>query len=102
MSDKIPQMNVHQPTVDLILCAYPEGIPNAHYLTLLSILAKDMSIRVLAAVIAHIRGGHYAVYMTDVVEAKRYTPAPGVAVTVKNKLLECGYEDWLVEADSPI
>jgi hypothetical protein len=96
MSDKNnpPETNAHQPTVDLIMCAYPTGIPNAHYLTLLSILTRDTSIRVLARVIAHIRGGDYAVDMNDVLEAKNFRPEAHAAALVMEKLTRCGYEEW--------
>lgn len=89
--------NIHMSTVNLIRCAYPVGIPNAHYMTLLSILEKNASIRVLASAIAHIRGGHYSVYMNDVVESKKFTPNKGVLETVFEKLMTCGYKEWLKE-----
>jgi len=99
MSNENPNTSVHKPTVQLIMCAYPLGIPNVHYLTLLSILIEEMSIRALASVIAHIRGGHYSVYMNDVVEAKNFVPNENVASLVKDKLLNCGYEEWLEQSD---
>jgi hypothetical protein len=92
-----PEMNVHQPTVDLIKCAYPDGIPNAHYLTLLSILEKDASTRVLAKAIANIRGGNYAVYMNDVIESQRFKPDDQILKTVMDKLILCGYDEWSKE-----
>jgi hypothetical protein len=95
--NSLPETEAHKPTVELILCAYPHGIPNVHYLTLLSILEKDMSIRALAGVIARIRGGHYSVYMNDVVEAKRFSPDEGVLNTVMDKLMSCGYTKWVQE-----
>jgi hypothetical protein len=95
-----PDTSVHEPTVQLINCAYPIGIPDAHYMTMLSLLMQDMSIRVLASVIAHIRGGHYTVYMNDTIAAKNFIPNPDVLVTVKNKLTNCGYEQWLEELDT--
>ena len=87
----------HKPTVDLIMCAYPEGIPDAHYLTLLSILGQGASIRVLAEAIAHIRNGNYSIYMNDVVSALRFEPKPEVASTVQEKLNACGFQSWLEE-----
>jgi hypothetical protein len=95
LDNNFPDESVHAPTVQLVNCAYPMGIPHAHYMTLLSILIKDMSIRVLAAVIAHIRGGHYSVYVGEVATAKQYIPDEQVASTVKQKLINCGYESWL-------
>lgn len=95
----LPDTNVYEPTANLIRCAYPHGIPHAHYMTLLSILTEDTSIRVLASVIAAIRGGHYTVYMNDVVEAKKYERDDGVYHLVKEKLMACGYEEWLKESE---
>lgn len=95
--NKLPDTNVHEPTVKLINCAYPHGIPEVHYMTLLSILAKDMSIRVLASVIAHLRGGHYSTYMSDVIAAISYTPDSQFLINIKEKLINCGYEEWLRE-----
>lgn len=97
MENNLPEESIHQPTVDLINCAYPLGIPNAHYLTLLSILEKDMSIRVLASVIAHLRGGHYSIYMVDVMESMNFRPDNRVVNTIMEKLLQCGYEEWQKE-----
>jgi hypothetical protein len=92
---QLPDTNVHAPSVKLIRCAYPHGIPHAHYMTLLSILAKEMSIRVLPSVIAHVRGGHYSIYMNDVIESMHYTPTDEEFAIVMEKLIACGYEVWL-------
>lgn len=83
---------VHKETVELIQCAYPLGIPDAHYHTLLSILIADRSIRVLSSIIAHIRGGHYSIYMGEVGNATRYKPDPDIRETVMKKLIACGYK----------
>ena len=93
----LPAAQAHQPTVHLIQCAYPQGIPDAHYHTLLSILIADMSIRALSSVIAFIRGGYYSTYMGEVGNAKRYEPDPRVKATVMEKLNNCGYQAWLSE-----
>lgn len=84
----------HQSTLDLIRCAYPNGIPIAHYMTLLSILQKDMSIRVLAQIVAELTYGTYSIYMGDIMNAQRYKPEPHLLKLVMDKLLKCGYEDW--------
>ena len=93
----LPKRYADQATVDMIQCAYPLGIPDAHYHTLLSILISDMSIRVLASVIARIRGGHYSTYVGEVGNATRYEPDSRVKATVMAKLNSCGYQAWLIE-----
>jgi hypothetical protein len=94
-TNKLPEEHIDQATMDLIQCAYPHGIPDAHYSTLLAILIANMSIRTLSSVIANIRGGHYSTYMGEVGNAMRFVPDPRVKATVIEKLLECGYQTWL-------
>jgi hypothetical protein len=91
LADEIP----HQPTVDMLQCAYPEGIPDSHYLPLLSILVQNMSMRVLSAVIADIKGGHYTDYMNDVARAGSFRADPRFMVAAMHQLIKCGYADWL-------
>ena len=94
---KLWQERFYNATVKLIMCVYPHGIPHRQYMTLLSILEKNMSIRTLASIIAHIRGGHETVYLDDVVFANNYHPSKAQQDYVMSKLQACGYDEWLAE-----
>lgn len=91
--DELPDEDVDEMTVELVMCAYPYGIPDAHYKTLLSILKPSRSIRSLASVVARVRGGHYTTYMGEVGNAERYEPDSRVRETVMQKLKSCGFDE---------
>lgn len=87
--------DAHQPTVKLVECAYPEGIPDAEYMALLSILVEEMSFRVLATVIAHVKGGEYVMYLNEVYGCANKLYNEELLATIKGKLENCGYAEWL-------
>lgn len=87
-----------QNTYHLIKCAFPNGIESQAYLPLLALLYDEMSDRNLAEVVACYTGKDYGVVLNDVYRVKSTDIPSTEAITkVKQRLLACGYEDWLEE-----
>ena len=89
-------------TYQLLQCAFPQGIEDHEYLPLLSILYEQMSDRSLAQVIAEFIGKEYPAVLNDVyriVAAYAFSSAvEEVLDSVKQKLIRCDYEKWLLES----
>ncbi|MGG6267657.1 hypothetical protein ACQ4M3_11635 [Leptolyngbya sp. AN03gr2] len=83
-------------TYQLLQCAFPQGIEEQEYLPLLSILYKQMSDRGLAQVIAELTGREYPIVLNDVYRVGMAEGSFAVE-EVKQKLIRCGYENWLLE-----
>ncbi|WP_407897504.1 DUF3349 domain-containing protein [Scytonema sp. NUACC26] len=85
-------------TYRLIQCAFPNGVDSESYFPLLGLLYNEMSHRCLAEVMAQYTGKDYYVVLNDVygVESAQL-PSPELIVKVKQRLLACGYEEWLKE-----
>jgi hypothetical protein len=88
-------------TYQLLQCAFPQGIEEQEYFPLLSILYEQMSDRSLAQVIAEFTGKEYHIVLNDV-----YRVGAGktflswdkeILNSVKQKLMCCDYEKWLIE-----
>jgi hypothetical protein len=85
-----------QSTYQLIKSAFPNGIESQVYLPLLALLYDEMSDRNLAEVLAYYTGKDYGVVLNDVYRVKSTDIPIAEAITkVKQRLLACGYEDWL-------
>lgn len=88
-------------TYQLLECAFPQGIEEQEYLPLLSIFYEQMSDRNLAQVIAEFMGREYPAVLNDVyqVGAMGAFSAEGEETlnSVKQKLMRCDYEKWLIE-----
>lgn len=88
-------------TYQLLECAFPQGIAEQEYLPLLSILYEQMSDRSLAQVIAEFTGREYHAVLNDVyrVGATKTFPfeVEEILNSVKQKLIGCDYEKWLIE-----
>ena len=88
-------------TYKLIQCAFPNGIETQDYLPLLALLYDEMSDRNLAEIVVHYTGRHYAVVLNDVYRVVTTdVPKAETIDKVKQRLLVCGYEEWLKEAES--
>lgn len=85
-------------TYQMINCAFPDGIQSEAYLPLLALLYDEMSDRNLAEVVAHYTGKDYGVVLNDVYRV-RSTDVPNLEAIakVRQRLLPCGYEEWLEE-----
>ncbi|MER3494558.1 MAG: DUF3349 domain-containing protein [Mastigocladus sp. ERB_26_2] len=88
-------------TYQLLQCAFPQGIEEREYLPLLSILYEQMSDRSLAQVIAEFTGREYYAVLNDVYRVGTGGTFPSeveeVLNCVKQKLIRCDYEKWLIE-----
>lgn len=84
-------------TYQLLQCAFPQRIEGQEYLPLLSVLYEQMSDRGLAQVVAEFTGREYPAVLNDVY---RIGMAEGsfAVEEVKQKLIRCGYEKWLIES----
>lgn len=84
-------------TCQLIKCAFPQGIDEQIYLPLLKILYEHMSDRSLAQVIAEYTGKDYYRVLNDVYRVGSIdTFSSEIIEFVKQKLMNCGYQEWLV------
>ncbi len=88
-------------TYQLLECAFPQGIEEQEYLPLLSILYEQMSDRSLAQVIAEFTGREYHTVLNDVYRvgaAQTFlSEVEEVLNGVKQRLMPCDYEKWLIE-----
>lgn len=89
-------------TYQLLQCAFPQGIEEQEYLPVLSILYEEMSDRSLAQVIADFTGKDYLAVLNDVyrvgaAEVFSSSTVENVRDSVKQKLIRCNYEKWLLE-----
>ncbi|WP_414586678.1 DUF3349 domain-containing protein [Scytonema sp. PCC 10023] len=90
-------------TYQLLQCAFPQGIEEQEYIPLLSILYEQMSDRGLAQVIAEFTDREYHAVLNDVYRVGAALPFPlpseieEVLNSVKQKLIRCDYEKWLIE-----
>ena len=81
-------------TYKLIERAFPEGVKEEDYRPLLVLLYEQMSDRNLAEVVAHYTGKDYHIVLNDVYGVQ----SMDVPISkVKERLLACGYDDWLQE-----
>jgi len=86
-----------QSTFDMVVCAFPEGIPENYYFPLLKCLADSMSFRQAAAFMAPItREPEYAIYHYVVKSLDLPDDLPEV-LEVLERLNNCGYAEWLEE-----
>jgi hypothetical protein len=84
-------------TYQLLKCAFPQGFSEPFYLPLLSILHEEMSDRNLAQVMAEFAGREYHAVLNDVYQAaSTSTFSPELIEAVRQKLMDCNYEEWLV------
>lgn len=86
----------------LLQCTFPQGIEDQEYLPVLSILYEQMSDRCLAQVIAEFTGKEYPSVLNDVYRvgaAEAFSSLKEeVLNSVKQKLIHCDYEKWLLES----
>lgn len=88
-------------TYQLLQCAFPQGIDDQDYLPLLSILYEQMSDRSLVQAIAEFTGKEYHIVLNDVYHIGAIAAfSAEVTDPIKQKLIHCDYEKWLVEESS--
>ncbi len=87
-----------QSTYKLIQNAFPKGIEPQNYLPLLALLSEEMSDRNLAEVVAYYSSKDYSVVLNDIYRVQSIDiPTPEAIDNLKERLLVCGYEQWLEE-----
>lgn len=85
-------------TYQMIERAFPDGIDSQSYFPLLALLYDEMSDRNLARVVAECTGKNYAVVINDLYRVKSTdVPDEPAIAFVKERLLACGYSEWLKE-----
>ena len=85
-------------TYKLIQCAFPNGVDSESYFPLLALLYIEMSHRCLAQVVSQYTGKDYYLVLNDVYAVgSTNVPTPSAIAKVKQRLLACGYEEWLKE-----
>ena len=85
-------------THQMVKRAFPKGIEEEAYLPLLALLSETMSIRNLAEVIARVSGRETSIVFHDILRAQSTDiPNPETLNKIKQRLLQCGYQDWLRE-----
>jgi hypothetical protein len=89
-------------TYQLLQCAFPQGVEDQEYLPLLSVLYEHMSDRSLAQAIADFTGREYYLVLNDVYRLGVMAAfSAQVMDAIKQKLIHCDYEKWLLEESSP-
>nr|WP_128794496.1 DUF3349 domain-containing protein [Corallococcus coralloides] len=86
-------------TVALIKRAFPEGVTEADYLPLLTVLYPHMSDRALAMVVGHFVGQDYPLVLNDIygVGGGSKPASPDAAASVQGRLVAAGLEEWIQE-----
>lgn len=85
-------------TYHLLECAFPDGVAPQDYFPLLAALREKMSFRTLAEVVSAYTGKDYGgVYNDALGSESTRAPSPADVLRVKQRLLPCGYEQWLRE-----
>lgn len=84
-------------TFRMLKCAFPNGVEQEDFLPLLFILNESMSFRQEARVVGELIGKSYMDLLNNIyfVASKSYTPESADIERVKQKLLPCGYREWL-------
>lgn len=93
------EINFHlKATLNLIRCAFPDGIDVESYFPLLALLEEEMSDRSLAETIAYCTKKDYSEVLNDIYAVKSTSiPSDEAINIVKSRLLACGYDEWLNE-----
>ncbi|MBZ4377081.1 DUF3349 domain-containing protein [Corallococcus interemptor] len=86
-------------TVALIKRAFPEGVTEADYLPLLTVLYPHMSDRNLAMVVGHFVGQAYPLVLNDIygVGGGSKPASPDGVAAVQGRLVAAGLEEWIKE-----
>jgi hypothetical protein len=80
---------------NLLLCAFPQGIPELDYRPMLAILHAFMPVEVIADLLAALTGLSYEAVYEDASQFP-YQPFPAYEAIeeVLQRLDQCGYDDW--------
>ncbi len=95
MKEKIPEYL--ESTYRLLTCAYPDGIDNDTYKALLFLLYDHASDRHLAEVFAYVTDKEYYEIYNDALCISESRPVIKNLETIKQKLLQCGFDVWAKE-----
>lgn len=86
---------------ELLNRAFPDGIRDDEYLSVLTMLYPHMSDRNLAALVSEFTGRNHWRVLNDVfgVGGRIADGASDVDDSVRKRLVDAGYDDWAAEAD---
>ncbi|RKH27598.1 DUF3349 domain-containing protein [Corallococcus sp. CA041A] len=86
-------------TAALIRRAFPDGVTEADYLPLLTVLYPHMSDRALARVVGHFVGQDYPLVLNDIygVGGGSQPASPDAVAAVQARLVAAGLEEWIKE-----
>ncbi|GMU00777.1 hypothetical protein KH5H1_48970 [Corallococcus caeni] len=86
-------------TASLVHRAFPEGVTEADYLPLLTVLYPHMSDRGLAMVVGHFVGQDYPLVLNDIygVGGGYAAASPDAVAAVQARLVAAGLEEWIKE-----
>ncbi|WP_199728894.1 DUF3349 domain-containing protein [Corallococcus sp. CA053C] len=85
-------------TARMIRRAFPDGLSEADYLPLLTVLYPHMSHRNLAEVVSHVTGRDYAFVLNDVYGVQGgFGLHPDAVAAVHTRLLAVGFDAWSKE-----
>jgi hypothetical protein len=86
----------------MLVCVYPDDIPEDEYWPVIAILHPYLSFRVIAHILPAFTEKDYVEIFSD---ASGYgmdpVPSEEQIQAVRNKFLQCGYENWLKEVKLP-
>ena len=92
--DKIP--DYLQDTYDMVKCAFPDKISSEEYWSLMALLHPYMSHRTVARVLGVIsQKGYIEAYNDASGFGLDPMPNPDDIENARQKLVSCGYEEWL-------
>lgn len=88
-----------QDTFRMLKCAFPNGVEEEDFLPLLFVLNENMSFRQEAIVVGKLIGRDYTDLLNNIylVASESYNPDFIATQKVKQKLMPCGYENWVKE-----
>lgn len=82
-------------TYELLVCAFPDGIPEEQYIPLLAILHPEMSFRTIAEVLSSLMQKSYIEIYNDASGfGLDLLPDSEQIEKVRERLVKCGYEQW--------
>ena len=95
----LPDVPPHYREIKQMLeCAFPDGLPEHTYWSLMILLGERLSFRSLASLMALIFNKEYGeVHHDAMIASSRSRPEPSELDAVKARLQRCGYMEWLAQ-----
>ena len=89
-------------TYDMLKCAFPDGVPEEEYWSVMVLIHPYMSFRALADVLSAVTNkDNFWVYNDATGFGLDPLPDPAETEKVKQKLDACGYDAWVEENTLP-